>query len=303
MDLALYHPEQGYYRRASPRIGYEPGTDFYTASTSAPVFGALVIAAIETLLGGRRASQYHFVEVGAEPGRGILSTLNHPFASSSAFGPAETPRLSGSCIVFSNELFDAQPFRRFVKRTEGWREIYVELDSDRALLEYESDENLPDLLPAAAPDGYRLDAPLAARELAEQLASAEWSGLFVAFDYGKSWQQLIQSTPEGTARAYHHHTQSNDLLARPGQQDLTCHICWDWLESSLTRNGFSAVSLESQEAFFVRHASQKIQTFMTEDAAISSPRKRSLMQLLHPAYLGQKFEVLHGYREGSQNCP
>ena len=109
MDLALYHPEQGYYRRASPRIGYELGTDFYTASTSAPVFGALVIAAIETLLGGRRASQYHFVEVGAEPGRGILSTLNHPFASSSAFGPAETPRLSGSCIVFSNELFDVVP--------------------------------------------------------------------------------------------------------------------------------------------------------------------------------------------------
>src|ERR1035438_3350799 len=39
MDVALYDPGAGYYRRGGPRIGYGPGTDFLTASASAPLFG------------------------------------------------------------------------------------------------------------------------------------------------------------------------------------------------------------------------------------------------------------------------
>ena len=40
-------------------------------------------------------------------------------------------------------------------------------------------------LPAAAPEGYRIDLPLAAAELAGRIAALPWTGLFVAFDYGK----------------------------------------------------------------------------------------------------------------------
>ena len=47
MDVALYDPVAGYYRRERPRIGYGPGTDFLTAAASAPVFGRMVAAAAE----------------------------------------------------------------------------------------------------------------------------------------------------------------------------------------------------------------------------------------------------------------
>jgi hypothetical protein len=66
-----------------------------------------------------------------------------------------------------------------------------------------------------------LIVPLAAAALAEQLSAPGWSGLFVACDYGKSWRELIEAAPNGTARAYYRHAQSNELLARPGEQDLT----------------------------------------------------------------------------------
>ena len=33
-----------------------------------------------------------------------------------------------------------------------------------------------------------------------------------------------------------------------------------------------------------------------QDRSPTSPRKRSLMQLLHPAHLGQKFQTLHARR-------
>src|SRR4051812_42539797 len=69
MDLALYHADLGYYRQDRRRVGYEAGTDFFTSSTSGPVFGELICAACVHLLGpDENADDYTFFEIGAEPG-------------------------------------------------------------------------------------------------------------------------------------------------------------------------------------------------------------------------------------------
>src|SRR4249919_882565 len=67
MDLALYHPTLGYYRKDQARVGYGRATDFFTASTSGPVFGELIVAACRSLLGGNAPGDFTFVEIGAEP--------------------------------------------------------------------------------------------------------------------------------------------------------------------------------------------------------------------------------------------
>ncbi len=298
MSLALYDPEIGYYCQPRQRIGYAPGTDFFTASTSGPVFGELVAAACTALLGGPSAARLHtFVEIGAENPAGILANVSHPFAAVRTLRVGEPLSLSGACVVFSNELFDAQPFRRFVFRGHAWRELGVALRDD-ILVEIELPlPSLPVELPASAPDGYILDTPFAAAALAREISAQPWHGLFVAFDYGKTWPELVENTPAGTARAYHRHRQSNDLLAQPGEQDLTCHICWDWIETALRENGFQHLALESQESFFIRHAIDFISRISTDQAARFSPQKLSLLQLLHPTHLGQKFQVLHARRE------
>jgi len=151
-------------------------------------------------------------------------------------------------------------------------------------------------LPASAPEGYVIDAPLASVALLREIAAQPWTGLFVACDYGKSWAELAEACPAGTARAYHRHTQSNDLLAQPGEQDLTCHICWDWLSTALNDAGFTDTRVDSQESFWVRQAERYIAQTISAEAARLSPRKLALMQLLHPAHLGQKFQVLHARR-------
>src|SRR5688500_9671104 len=70
MELALYHPQVGYYRRERLRVGRKAGTDFFTASSSGPIFGELVCAAcvqrLQTL--GRDPEVHTFVEIGVEPG-------------------------------------------------------------------------------------------------------------------------------------------------------------------------------------------------------------------------------------------
>ncbi|MCX6956311.1 MAG: SAM-dependent methyltransferase [Verrucomicrobia bacterium] len=301
MDLALYHPEVGYYRRDRARVGYAPGTDFFTASTSGPVFGELVAAACVTLLGPQRDPRAHtFVEIGAEPGGGVLAGVAHPFGAARTVRVGEPLHLSGSCVVFSNELFDAQPFTRTVLRHSRWCELGVRLAGE-TFVEVELPAPPPPAaaaapLPPVAHDGYVFDQPLAAADLAATIAREPWTGLFVAFDYGKTLRELTEACPAGTARAYHRHTQSNDLLAQPGEQDLTCHICWDWIAEALTRHGFAPPQVDSQESFFIRQAADFIAATVSAEASRLSQRKLALMQLLHPAHLGQKFQVLHALR-------
>lgn len=299
MALALYAPGVGYYRRERSRVGYDPGTDFFTASTSGPVFGELVAAAAEKLLAGRDRGAHTFVEIGAEPGGGILDGVSHPFAAVRTVRVSEALALSGDCIVFSNELFDAQPFRRFRAREGRWHELGVALAGDiltEVLLPI-APETLPPWFALPAPEeGYVIDAPLGAATLLREIARHRWRGAFIAFDYGKSWRELAAMTPQGTARAYHRHTQSNDLLAQPGEQDITCHVCWDWLEAALGEHGFASPVIDAQESFLVRHAGDYIARVVETEAAHFSRKKLSLMQLLHPSHLGRKFQVLHAVR-------
>ena len=354
MELALYHPDAGYYAQRRRRIGRTPEADFFTATSLGPVFGELVVAACVALLDQRPPHDHTFVEIGAEspaggypetlplcpvegaapsaplgymaalrarrarrppvpdvsriassdqatPG-GVLAGVAHPFASVATITLGQPLQLPARAVVFSNELFDAQPCHRLVRQAGRWREGGVALRDD-ALEEVLLPELTPevqavhDRLPTSAPDGYRIDLPLAAAQLAERIAAQPWAGLFVAFDYGKSWRELAGDTPAGTVRAYLRHEQSNDLLAHPGGQDLTCHVCWDWLSAALTTHGFAAPVLESQEAFFVHHAAPALSRLTAAEAGRFSGRKLGVMQLLHPGNMGQKFQVLWARRD------
>jgi SAM-dependent MidA family methyltransferase len=297
MELALYHPESGYYRRARPRVGYRPGTDFFTATSSGALFGELVTAACTELLraAGKDPGAHTFVEIGAEPGTdGVLSGVSHPFRGATVLRIGDSLSFPEESIVFSNELLDAQPCVRSVYRHGRWVETGVEL-RDHTLVEVEL-ESPPPYCPVRATEGYRFDQPLAATKLAARIATESWRGLFLALDYGKTLRELTEETPGGTIRGYFRHTQTNDLLANPGEQDLTCHVCWDWISDALRQHGFAEPVLNFQETFFVRHAGPFIASLSAAEATRFSPRKLALMQLLHPAHLGQKFQVLHALR-------
>ncbi len=298
VETALYHPLHGYYRRNAPRVGRDDQTDFYTSESLGPVFGRLIADAATAILPSNQTpEQTTFLEIGAEEGRHVLDEIDHRFAATATV-PVGTPlEIPGRAVVFSNELFDAQPFRRFIRLASGWHETGVAI-GDEGLVECLLDSSAPPhpSLPDHTPIGYRIDLPTGARALAEAIASRPWTGLFLAVDYGKTRHALFNDHPEGTARAYHRHRQVPDLLARAGEQDLTCHICWDDLEDVLRQRSFEDIRLERQEAFFIKNAQAAVEAALSGDPNAVGTARRQLMELIHPQYFGTRFQVLSAIR-------
>src|SRR5260370_42586775 len=75
----------------------------------------------------------------------------------------------------------------------------------------------------------------------------------MTFDYGYRGKQLFSGCVRhfGTAAAYSGHQVSRDLLANPGEQDLTAHINFGDLQRAGERNGFTTLFFDRQAKFFL----------------------------------------------------
>ncbi|MEX0331336.1 MAG: SAM-dependent methyltransferase [Puniceicoccaceae bacterium] len=295
IDLALYHPQVGYYLRPESRVGHRSGTDFYTAQSLGTVYSNLVLAALEEL-SGSSLDTFSLVEFGPESSAGTMGPAGKsPFRETLLVRPGEAFTIPSRSIVFSNELFDAQPFRRFIRRNDKWMEAGVRI-TDNALdwCELEPAQSLPPLPEAS--EGYIIDWPGQARQLMQDICSQSWEGLFVAFDYGLERSVIFSERPSGTGRTYADHQLGTDLLANPGHIDITCHVIWDELEDALRDNAFESIRIERQEAFFMHHSRKEIARILEGSAGSFSPEKQTLMELLHPENMGHKFQVLSARR-------
>src|SRR6185295_7218242 len=70
MELALYHPRHGYYRRRRDPFG--KAGDFYTAEQLQPVFGILIASRVRQIY-RQMAEPAHFTVVELGAGRGEMS--------------------------------------------------------------------------------------------------------------------------------------------------------------------------------------------------------------------------------------
>ncbi|MGB0259004.1 MAG: SAM-dependent methyltransferase [Coraliomargarita sp.] len=303
IEVALYSDGYGYYTRDAERVGRSPERDFYTAESLGKVFAQLVSTAAEDLLGPELATQSTFVEIAAEPGRSLLHNLEStPFNDSKVIRQGEPIAVNGPVVLFANEWLDALPFHRLIFKDGAWRERGVTIADDgqpTEVLLNELSEPVAakaDRLPELVPDGYELDWPLEAEAAMADLLAQDWTGLLLFFDYGKTWTALTEDCPSGTARTYYKHRQENDLLALPGEKDITCDVCWDPLKALLEAAGLTSVTLESQEAFLVQRAARAAEAIVSGAAWSFSEDRQTLMELIHPAHMGRRFQVLWGLR-------
>lgn len=246
MEVALYHPVHGYYRRPRKPIGVHG--DFYTASQLQPVFGALVRDYVERLseesgLSGPRS----IVEYGA--GHGEMAEAFSEWDYQAAEAGTPSPDLQRTRVVFANELFDAMPVVSAVRVADACYERCVTWEDEafrwiRAqepsapLAEYASRFDVP---PA---DGFEFEVHHRSIEFLEGLLSRVNDALCVFIDYGylaREWKRF----PSGTLMTYRAHRADADVLVDPGSRDITSHVPFHVLEQTAQCSGAEILRLES----------------------------------------------------------
>jgi SAM-dependent MidA family methyltransferase len=323
MALCLFDPAYGYYSTREP---FGVGGDFTTAPEISQMFGELVgVWIYEAWQSAGAPSPVTIAEIG--PGRGtlmkdVLRTLGklHPLLVRSAgFALIETsPRLTGiqkrtldgaeaeiswhtgietlppaPLILVGNELFDALPVRQYVRTAAGWRERVVGLDRDGQLA-FMAGPGAPDeaLLPPEAADaaeGAIVELAPARTALMEavaaRLAGHGSAALFI--DYG-----YLEPGIGDTLQAVRRHEYDN-VLAHPGEADLTAHVDFSALASVARSQGLTA-SLSTQGDFLLRMGLLERAGALGAkgDETLRDKLRSEVERLAGPDAMGELFKVL-----------
>ena len=304
VDFALYDEKIGYYTSQKQRVGRSGNTDFFTSSSFGPLWGELIADACKKILEKETLGQYTFVEIAAEPEQSILEGTRHPFGATRVIRLGDEMQIPSPAIVYSNEWLDAQPFKRFRFCAESgiWQERGVSLEDnsfqEKTLEPALTSTMAENLFTKDYSNTYQIDWPSGSIEVLDNICKQPWKGLFLTFDYGLNKEVLLRERPKGTARSYSRHRVEQNLLSRVGEQDITCHLCWDELQAILNLRKFKPSVLSSQESFLVNHAGTKIQEIFSKTSDHSSdPRMQALKEIIHPVHMGTKFQALWGIRE------
>ena len=274
MRRALHDPACGYYARRITGVGRRG--DF----TTAPMLSAAPARAIAAWAAHamRETACRNLIEIG--PGEGTLAaavlghlpwqlrwkTRLHLVETSPALTalqqkhlgrrarwhrdiPAALAACAGRAVIFSNELVDAFPVRRFQNTADGWRELAVAFDDN-----HRAHESL--LPPAPLPPSSSFDQPHPIGQWIEVHDSyREWltawlpawlAGRLLTIDYGACAANLYHRRPRGTLRAYllQQRLEGPAIYDHPGRQDITADVNFtdltDWSAPWATTAGPTA---------------------------------------------------------------
>jgi SAM-dependent MidA family methyltransferase len=199
-------------------------------------------------------------------------------------------------ILFSNELLDAFPVRRlgWDAKAKNWFEWGVALVGEKFVWEKIQNSEFriqSSELEAVLPDGYTIEISPAAESWWRAAAGILLRGKIVAIDYGyTAEEQFSPARTNGTLRAYHRHRVSDDLLAQPGEQDLTAHVNFSVIQQAGEEAGLKTEQFCPQPQFLTRI----LQKAVTEKsfANLAAKQVRQFQTLTHPEHLGRAFRVL-----------
>ncbi len=305
MDRALYEPELGYYRSATPRPGR--AGDFLTAPETHPIFGRAVARQLDEvwrLLD--RPDPFVVREYGAGTGALAAAILDGLAADGSGLGEAlryEPVEVDDSTTdepivgcVLANEVLDALPVHRVVRRDIRLREILVGWRDGR-FVEVEGDPSTPALAARLAGEGIELregqraEICLALDDWIDAAARGLGRGLLLLIDYGHPAAELYgPRRMAGSLRAYVSHRVHDDVFANVGRQDLTAHVDLTAVEHAAARAGLTALGVTAQAEFLVGLGVEEMLTTVQADPSTTLESylelRSALGRLLDPAATG-----------------
>ena len=298
MEAALYDPDGGYYKRSDLKRWGREG-DYRTSPERSELFAATFARYFAKLYDElQRPADWTIVEVG--PGAGHFSRV----FETTRYVPVETneelerlPPIKAG-IVFSNELLDAFPVHRLIQTENGLAEFYVGVESERFVWT---------MGPLSTPKLAEFHHSLVTEQIVEvNLEIESWlasvatkleTGYLITVDYGAQSRDLYDAAlrPEGTLRAFSRHQFVDDVLAQPGDYDITSSVNWTQVQSLSSRLGFTTVEFAPQDRFLIDAGLlQELERAM--NSATSEADKLTLStgarDMILPGGMGSSFQVL-----------
>ena len=239
MEVALYHPNGGYYTHDRQETTYG---DYYTSPSAHPAFSALIAVQLEAMWKVLdRPTPFHVVEIGAGSGLMARDITEYARQHLPEFVNAmrymtvdqardETPRGVVGCVL-SNELIDAFPVHRFEIRDGLVVELFVDINADGRLHTVAGEPSTPllagrlDKLGVELPEGTRGEVNLRIGSWAKQVAEIIVRGFVLTIDYGYEMKELYSpKRSQGTLQTYYKHTSGSSPYQWIGRQDITAHV-------------------------------------------------------------------------------
>ncbi|HET9085293.1 MAG TPA: SAM-dependent methyltransferase [Candidatus Limnocylindrales bacterium] len=325
MELALYDPDGGYYRSSEPRPGRRG--DFITAPELHPIFGELLAREVDdawVTLG--RPDPFVVVEHGAGEGAlavpllGVLSRAidYHPVEvderrvavlrerlTDAGLGGRLVDTLPASFdgVIVANEVLDALPVHRVVRRNDALRELAVDIAPDGSFVDVEIDPTTPALGERLAVEGIDLvdgqtaEIALGLDAWVRDAAAPLRHGLLILIDYGAPATELYDPVRrrDGTLQAYVRHQLSDDPYRFVGRQDLTAHVDVSAVQRAAEAAGLTILGVTTQaEALMALGVEDRLREIQADPMTTMEGYtllRASLLRLLDPAAMG-RFRVM-----------
>ncbi len=333
MELALYHPEQGYYMTEQERIG--PEGDYYTSPHLHPLFGYTIGIQIEEMweiLG--RPPGFSVVEIGAGRGylaegilrylmqRGLIGQIEYvivernPHQMKKQMSLLEKfpvkwtstlTELRGIVgVIISNELLDALPVHLITFMDKGFREIFVNHRGDAffkettplndELRDYVSLYRIPRL------EGYRTEVNLKIGDFLKEIKQSLNEGFVFTIDYGfPFWEYYAIERTRGTLLCYHKHRTGENPYINIGCQDITAHVNFTYLHDEGKRQGFKTQGYTPQGTFL---ASLGIDRVLEEKLKADTQFIQEIPKIKGLLWgMGESHKVMIQYRGNKADIP
>ncbi|HEX3560109.1 MAG TPA: SAM-dependent methyltransferase [Pyrinomonadaceae bacterium] len=206
-------------------------------------------------------------------------------------------------FAFSNELLDAFPGHRVVMRGGSLRELFVGLGAGGEFVWIEREPSTPRLAEHFGRMGLKLDegqfaeVNLDAEEWVARVARMFVRGYVVTVDYGDAAVNLLSAPHRsaGTLRAFRGHEFVDDVLRRPGEQDLTTTVNWTQIILAGEAAGLQTVALTRLDAFLLQagllEQLERECALASNEAEVAGLRLGAREMIL-PGGMASRFQVL-----------
>ena len=234
-------------------------------------------------------------------GRVTFQSVGGPLATGNSPKPGIADGRAEDAIIFSNELIDAMPVHRVTMRAGTLRELCVGLNEDRFFwIDCEPNQFVRDYCRRVGlnlAEGQTAEINLDAEDFMAHAAAAIERGFVVTVDYGAERDELLGPSHRfaGTLRAFHNHQLIEDVLAHPGEQDLTSTVDWTQLREAGEGAGLETIQNERLDKFLLQEGLLDLLENLVDaarDDVEALQLRTSAREMILPNGLAASFQIL-----------